>query len=378
MIMDLTFLDKKDLQALLIRSSKMSLLVGSVLNIINQWQHLSTPGQISLTSALLTYCVPFAVSLISSLMSEKRCQNDIQHHLNEIDAILGRNESLLGISESIKQLITKIYHNARSVNQASQERADFVSDIQQTLALTIAESHEVATQLIASRSVISELNSSYKDIAELVARLTQGVEQNTETTLALKADTLAFLNDLESVAGVAQSINSIAEQTNLLALNARIEAARAGDAGRGFAVVAGEIKKLADDTRQHVNEIHNVLDYLQKQEASLSGKFERLADDLSYSLLTSTSGKNDIDHKVTLVFHAFDDVNTNLNEIVDKNVSTLQRFEVIESNIETVRKDVFNAIDGSAANMKIGKAIMSKLEAIKLLKTTNTRPLLKT
>lgn len=52
---------------------------------------------------------------------------------------------------------------------------------------------------------------------------------------------------------IVKTIDEIAEQTNLLSLNASIEAARAGEAGRGFAVVANEVKGLAEQSSQSVN-----------------------------------------------------------------------------------------------------------------------------
>lgn len=73
-----------------------------------------------------------------------------------------------------------------------------------------------------------------------------------------------LINTLNKIGLFAESITNIADQTNLLALNASIEAARAGEQGKGFSVVADEIRKLADKSKQSVEEINSLLNNIKQ------------------------------------------------------------------------------------------------------------------
>jgi methyl-accepting chemotaxis protein len=78
-----------------------------------------------------------------------------------------------------------------------------------------------------------------------------------ETILNLSEQTL-------QIGEIIASVNDIADQSNLLALNAAMEAARAGEAGRGFAVVAGEVRNLAEQSRQATAQVSSILSEIQK------------------------------------------------------------------------------------------------------------------
>lgn len=90
------------------------------------------------------------------------------------------------------------------------------------------------------------------------------------------------------ISNVIHLVQDIAEQTNILALNSAIEAARVGVHGRGFAVLAEEVRKLSEQTKSSIDQIHNLIStsntYKQRVEESL----QQVKDAVQSSISSST------------------------------------------------------------------------------------------
>lgn len=93
---------------------------------------------------------------------------------------------------------------------------------------------------------------------------------------------------VESVNELMRFIEEIAGQTNLLALNASIEAARAGEAGKGFAVVAEEVRKLADHTKQSIQQIQGDINQLLAITSTINTLTKKSASDLHTTVNDTT------------------------------------------------------------------------------------------
>ncbi|WP_427338395.1 methyl-accepting chemotaxis protein [Caloranaerobacter sp. DY30410] len=193
----------------------------------------------------------------------KKMNNNLKSLLNNINiasekvnkAALNLSESSSQVSEISEQIAVAIDElasgssaQATSIENTSNSVNEIVKSIE-TISNKSIESAKISNEskLLADHGIeiINNQNNKLKQSAEAIKNVSNSIENLNKKS--------------EEISQITNLISSIAEQTNLLALNASIEAARAGEAGRGFSVVADEIRKLAEQSQESVEQINNIL-----------------------------------------------------------------------------------------------------------------------
>ncbi|MBP2650448.1 MAG: yfmS 10 [Firmicutes bacterium] len=117
----------------------------------------------------------------------------------------------------------------------------------------------------ALHSVATTLAATSEEISTTVYDLGNTAGQLAEELSMVKGGSEAVLDHIKKTDGILKFVSEVAANSNLLGLNAAIEAARAGEQGRGFAVVAEEIRKMAVNSADSVNEIKKILQDIQTE-----------------------------------------------------------------------------------------------------------------
>ena len=225
------------------------------------------------------------------------------------------------INNAWQDLSVSSEESATAANHVALNIQEVTSDIG-ALAQIADESNRaigemtIGVQRIAENSsVISEYSSNTATQADQGNDILQNLQQQM-TDIFSSIDGLSqIIHSLnqrsEKIGSIVVNITEFANQTNLLSLNASIEAARAGEQGKGFAVVATEIRKLATNSLQSADVIHQLISETQEDITSASTSMDR-------TLLEADRGQNlmsEVNTSFNDILHSVNEMVTQIHEI---------------------------------------------------------------
>jgi len=157
------------------------------------------------------------------------------------------------ISSSVAQLAS----SATETSSAVTETVSTVEELQQTAKLSSEKAKRVAESAHQAAQIADAGERAIEDTVQKMTTIKIEMESIGETVQRLSEQG-------QSIEEIVNSVRDLADQSNLLAVNASIEAAKAGELGKGFGVVAGEIKTLADRSREATEQIRSILEDTRK------------------------------------------------------------------------------------------------------------------
>jgi methyl-accepting chemotaxis protein len=224
-----------------------------------------------------------------SIVTEQSTEltNQIAQTVQEVaagaEAQLEGTENIVNVMEQVSRGIQGIAENSSTVSEASRKMREEAELGNQFISGVVNKMNNINMSVNETNSTIRSLGEKSKDISQII-----------------------------------DAITNIASQTNLLALNAAIEAARAGEQGRGFAVVADEVRKLAEQSSQSVNQVANIIQTIQNETEVSVKNMNKVTGEVKdgMSVVNETGGifKNILD-AVKNVDEQIQEVSTSAEEI---------------------------------------------------------------
>lgn len=182
---------------------------------------------------------------------------DISAQLGEAGKVLvAASQEESASTEELSAISENLLDSNKDMLEKSMQSQENLSGLEESNRKMAEQMHEVDR---ISKELVECSASSERDMNELMG-MSRIVGESTKQTVDV-TEKLAL--EAGEIGRTLEIINEIAGSINLLALNASIEAARAGEAGKGFAVVAQEVGQLADNTKESLQDVGEVVSRIQ-------------------------------------------------------------------------------------------------------------------
>ncbi|WP_353893530.1 methyl-accepting chemotaxis protein [Proteinivorax hydrogeniformans] len=267
----------------------------------------------------------------------------------ELSSFLGNVEvDMEHLSGNLLNLMNQLTTQTDKTVAFSQESNASMTEIDKALD----ENVQTAELILKSiEGVVDNNKKNEENLSKMGTVCNKVTSENLEVNKNLKT----LLDEVKKINDIIVVIENVADQTNLLALNASIEAARAGEAGKGFSVVSEEIRKLAENTKEHLAKFQAFKDEIEKTSENSIESIERTNKSMKEIPEVSNSIKSIIDNNfksmqkvqedMEMFMASFEQISSSTTEVssaVDTLTSETEEMSklisVIDGNVEKVSK----------------------------------------
>lgn len=273
------------------------------------------------------------------------------------------NKTVVELRESSQQSAAHSSQINRSTLDIS-EGADNAAHAIQKTVLAIDEvtylAQEVQEKAIQSKHKSTEMLTILMNSKNVVGELVKGIQSLANNQEASLQDVDRLKHNAVQVESIITMVGDIAEQTNLLALNASIEAARAGEHGRGFSVVAEEIRVLADQSAQAVQQISSLITAIQEDVNQVVMKINENVAHAHQEAKNGGETTNSFEH----MSRSVTDVATEVDQIsvlVNKQLTSIQATGQQSQDVAAIAEET------SAASEEVSASVQEQTNTIQMV-----------
>ncbi|AKL96529.1 methyl-accepting chemotaxis sensory transducer [Clostridium aceticum] len=254
----------------------------------------------------------------------------------------GMKDKVEASSQNLSELVSQIEDVSATTEEMSagmEETAASTEQMNATSTEIESAADSIATKAQNSSIIVEEISERAQELKESAVtsqRIAYDIRQTIDEDMRTSIEQSKAV---EKINVLTESILQITSQTNLLALNAAIEAARAGEAGKGFAVVADEIRKLAEDSKNTVNEIQDITKLVVSSVKNLTQSSEKALDFIDTKVINDYKSMVSTGEQYYKDAEAIQDIVTDFSATAEELLASIQNMaqainEVTVSNNE--------------------------------------------
>ena len=339
---------------------------------------------------------------LTAKLEGKKYDKEIRDVVDSLNDAINANRAMVGNIYTYSKLLIKSSGDLNEIVKSISGRIIDVNSATEVISSEVEQLSAISQEVNAStfeiRSTVSSLNEmaqtdnksaeTIRNKAIKVKEKGQTAAKNARRIYAEKIENITkaieqgkVVKDIKIMADV---IAGVSEQTNLLALNAAIEAARAGEQGKGFAVVADEVKKLAEQSKDTVDQIKKVISEVQGAFDNLSGHSKDLLTfiekdvDSDYELLieTATSYEKDselissmseeVQNRSKIIENVITQITEGINSVSSNAVETSSKSQDIQTSVEEVTSQVQTIVEAIGKQTALAEELKDVINVYKI------------